>query len=57
MENSTSKVVSLRLKPELAQAFKVEAAKRNMKLVHLFEEMLADYKNKQENGSDKDNVL
>ena len=32
-------VVSLRLKPALAEAFRTEAARRNTRLVHLFEEI------------------
>jgi hypothetical protein len=32
-------VVSLRLKPELAAAFRTEAARRNTRLVRLFEEI------------------
>ena len=35
-----SVVVSLRLKPEVAQAFKMEAARRGLKLNALFEKML-----------------
>lgn len=32
-------VVSLRLKPALAEAFRTEAARRNTRLVRLFEEI------------------
>ena len=32
-------VVSLRLKPALAEAFRTEAARRNTRLVYLFEEI------------------
>ncbi len=38
-EQPDSIVVSLRLKPELAEAFRTEAARRNCRLVHLFEEI------------------
>ncbi len=37
------KVISLRLKPELARAFKMEAASRGLKLNALFEKMLHEF--------------
>lgn len=37
-------VVSLRLKPEIAEAFRAEAARRNTRLVRVFEEMWQHYK-------------
>lgn len=42
--NTRSTVISLRLQPELARAFKVEAASRGLKLNALFEEMLLAYR-------------
>ena len=43
MESKSSKVVTLRLSPELAKAFKVEAAKRDMKLNAFFAEIFDNY--------------
>lgn len=37
-----SVVLTLRLKPKVAQAFRIEAAKRGLKLNALFEKMLAE---------------
>lgn len=37
-------VISLRLKPEIATAFRTEAARRNTRLVRLFEEMWELYR-------------
>lgn len=42
--NTQSTVISLRLRPELARDFKVEAASRGLKLNELFEEMLRVYR-------------
>ena len=42
--NTQSTVISLRLRPELARDFKVEAASRGLKLNELFEEMLQTYR-------------
>lgn len=36
-------VISLRLRPEIAEAFRKEAARRNTRLVRLFEEMWKHY--------------
>ena len=44
--NTQSTVISLRLRPELARVFKVEAARRGLKLNALFEEMLEIYREK-----------
>ena len=43
MESKSSKVVTLRLSPDLAKAFKVEAAKRDMKLNAFFAEIFDNY--------------
>ena len=42
--NAQSIVISLRLRPELARVFKVEAARQGLKLNVLFEEMLEVYR-------------
>lgn len=39
-------VISLRLNPEVATAFRTEAARRNTRLVRLFEEMWELYRSK-----------
>ena len=44
MTDTPSTVISLRLRPELAREFKVEAASRGLKLNALFEEMLQAYR-------------
>jgi len=44
-------VVSLRLKPELAAAFRTEAARRNTRLVRLFEEMWLLYQSQSETAA------
>jgi len=41
---AASIVVSLRLAPELATAFRTEAARRNIRLIALFAEMWANYR-------------
>lgn len=41
--NSVKKVISLRISPELARAFKMEAASQDLKLNALFEKMLREY--------------
>lgn len=45
-ENTSAQtiVVSLRLRPDLAEAFRTEAARRNTRLVRLFEEIWDLYK-------------
>jgi len=45
--SSSKPPVSLRLEPELAREFRVEAAKRDMRLNELFEEMWQLYKDTQ----------
>jgi len=40
---SKSIVISLRLPPDVARAFRVEAAQRDMKLNALFEELFIDF--------------
>ena len=42
--NTQSTVISLRLRPELARLFKVEAASRGLKLNVFFEEILQAYR-------------
>lgn len=44
--DTQSTVISLRLRPELARVFKVEAARRGLKLNALFEEMFQAYREK-----------
>lgn len=51
MRDSQSTVLSLRVTPELASKFKVEAARRNMKLNRFFEELFRNYQEKAESGS------
>ena len=41
--NKQKQVISLRLAPELARAFKVEAASQGLKLNALFEKMMQVY--------------
>ena len=41
--NREKKVISLRISPALARAFKMEAASQDLKLNALFEKMLREY--------------
>ena len=50
MSDSQTTVLSLRITPELASKFKVEAARRNMKLNRFFEELFLNYQEKDELG-------
>ncbi len=43
-EKADTIVISLRLKPDIATAFRTEAARRNTRLVRLFEEMWELYR-------------
>ena len=53
--NTQSTVISLRLRPELARLFKVEAASRGLKLNVFFEEILQAYRHEsvQENTGEE----
>ena len=43
MDAKKTTLISLRLDPDIARAFKIEAAKRDLKLNTLFEEMFCVY--------------
>jgi predicted HicB family RNase H-like nuclease len=49
-----SKVLSLRVTPELYREVKLEAARRGMKLNHLFEEIFRLYQKTRECGGRKE---
>jgi hypothetical protein len=54
MQSDTqSRVISLRLRPELAREFKMEAARRGMKLNRLFEEIFRLYQKTRESGQNR----
>jgi predicted HicB family RNase H-like nuclease len=44
MESKKTTLISLRVDPDVARAFKVEAARRDLKLNSLFEEIFRVYK-------------
>lgn len=44
MESKKTTLISLRVDPDVARAFKVEAARRDLKLNSLFEEIFRAYK-------------
>ena len=51
--DTPTKVISLRLRPELARAFKMEAAQRGLKLNALFEEMFRTFREKGDSESER----
>lgn len=54
MTDNHSTVLSLRVSPELAARFKMEAARRNMRLNRLFEEMFDTYQKETKSRPDRE---
>jgi len=50
MESKKTTLISLRIDPAIARAFKIEAAEHDLKLKELFEEMFKVYKAAKKRG-------